>query len=104
MKKTIATLVTLLVVGFAEAAVTNLFPNGDFDSPAGVATPWIEASGGGTTTYSYPTTGGNPGGYGRLNNASRLGDMGGSGQSDRRIRASRRWGWLLGATMTSSWT
>jgi beta-glucanase (GH16 family) len=70
MKKTIATLVTLLVVGFAEAAVTNLFPNGDFDSPAGVATPWIEASGGGTTTYSYPTTGGNPGGYGRLNNAS----------------------------------
>ena len=70
MKNILASLVLLLQAGFANAAVTNLFPNGDFDSPAGVPTPWIEASGGGTTTYSYPTTGGNPGGYGRMNNAS----------------------------------
>jgi hypothetical protein len=70
MKKTFASLALLLHVGFANAAVTNLFPNGNFDSPAGVATPWIEVFGGGTTTYSYPTTGGNPGGYGRMNNSS----------------------------------
>lgn len=70
MKKAITTLATLLLVGSVNAAVTNLFPNGNFDSPAGVATPWIEVFGGGTTTYSYPTTGGNPGGYGRMNNAS----------------------------------
>ena len=70
MKKTFLTLATLLFVGSANAAVTNLFPNGNFDSPAGVATPWVEVFGGGTTTYSYPTTGGNPGGFGRMNNAS----------------------------------
>ena len=60
----------LLVVGCADAAVTNLFPNGNFDSPAGTNAPWVEVFGGGTTTYSYPTSGGNPGGYGRMNNAS----------------------------------
>ena len=70
MKKTFLTLTMLLLVGSANAAVTNLFPNGNFDSPAGVATPWVEVFGGGTTTYSYPTTGGNPGGFGRMNNAS----------------------------------
>ena len=69
MKKVITILATFILVGSA-AAVTNLFPNGNFDSPAGVATPWVEAFGGGTTTYSYPTTGGNPAGYGRMNNAS----------------------------------
>lgn len=72
MKKAIVTFLTLLVVGWAEAAVTNLFPNGDFDSPAGVATPWIEANGG-STTYGYPTSGGNPNGYGVMTNTSSWG-------------------------------
>lgn len=70
MKQIIIALAALLWLGSAAAAVTNLFPNGNFDSPAGVPTPWIEASGGGTTTFSYPTTGGNLGGYGRMDNAS----------------------------------
>jgi beta-glucanase (GH16 family) len=70
MKKVIVAIATLLMVGSTNAAVTNLFPNGNFDSPAGVATPWLEIFGGGTTTYSYPTNGGNPGGYGRMNNSS----------------------------------
>lgn len=70
MKNILASLALLLQAGFANAAVTNLFPNGNFDSPAGVPTPWLEVFGGGTTIYSYPTTGGNPGGYGRMNNTS----------------------------------
>jgi beta-glucanase (GH16 family) len=70
MKKFIAILASLVLVASANAQVTNLFPNGNFDSPAGSATPWVEVFGGGTTTYSYPTTGGNPNGYGRMNNSS----------------------------------
>lgn len=70
MKKIVASFAMLLLAGFANAAVTNLFPNGNFDSPAGTASPWVEGFGGGTTTYSYPTSGGNPGGYGRMNNTS----------------------------------
>lgn len=70
MKKTISILALLLLLpGVASAAVTNLFPNGNFDSPAGVATPWIQASSGGTT-YGYPTSGGNPNGYGVMTNTS----------------------------------
>ena len=70
MKKAIATLATLLLVGSVNAAVTNLFPNGNFDSPAGSPAPWIEVFGAGTTTYSYPVTGGNPAGFGRMTNSS----------------------------------
>jgi beta-glucanase (GH16 family) len=70
MKKVISLLAASWLLGSANAAVTNLFPNGNFDSPAGSPTPWLEVFGGGTTTYSYPTTGGNPGGYGRMNNSS----------------------------------
>jgi beta-glucanase (GH16 family) len=62
--------VLLLHAGFANAAVTNLFPNGNFDAPAGTNAPWLEVFGGGTTTYSYPTSGGNPNGYGVMTNAS----------------------------------
>jgi len=47
--------------------ITSLFPNGDFDSPAGARGTWVEAGGG--TTWSYPTTGGNPNGYGVMNGA-----------------------------------
>ena len=68
MKKLITILATFILVG-SVAAVTNLFPNGNFDSPAGVATPWITASSGGTT-WGYPTSGGNPNGYGVMTNTS----------------------------------
>lgn len=68
MKTTVASLAMLLMLGVASASVTNLFPNGNFDSPAGTNAPWDEVFGGGTTTYSYPTSGGNPGGYGIMNN------------------------------------
>jgi hypothetical protein len=47
-----------------------LFPNGDFDHPAGTNAPWVETFGGGTPTYSYPTTGGNPNGYGVIDMTS----------------------------------
>jgi beta-glucanase (GH16 family) len=62
--------VLLLHAGFANAAVTNLFPNGNFDSPAGTNAPWLEVFGGGTSTYGYPTSGGNPNGYGVMTNTS----------------------------------
>jgi beta-glucanase (GH16 family) len=62
--------VVLLQASFANAAVTNLFPNGNFDSPAGTNAPWLEVFGGGTTTYGYPTSGGNPNGYGVMTNTS----------------------------------
>jgi hypothetical protein len=39
-------------------------PDGDFESPAGAAGAWVPVNGGGTYNYSYPATGGNPGGYG----------------------------------------
>jgi beta-glucanase (GH16 family) len=62
--------VVLLQASFANAAVTNLFPNGNFDSPAGTNAPWLEVFGGGTTTYGYPPSGGNPNGYGVMTNTS----------------------------------
>ncbi len=70
VKKLIACFALLRLVGGADAAVTNLFPNGNFDSPAGTNAPWVEVFGGGTTTYSYPISGGNPGGYGIMSNSS----------------------------------
>jgi hypothetical protein len=45
---------------------TNLFPNGDFES--GGAGAWVE--GGGGDTFGYPTTGGNPGGYGIIDDST----------------------------------
>ena len=52
MKKIIVIVVMLLLVRLASAAVTNLFPNGNFDSPAGAN--WVEVFGGGTTTSANP--------------------------------------------------
>jgi hypothetical protein len=65
MKKLFASLAIAALAGIANADITHLFPNGDFDHPAGTNTPWVEVGGG--TTWSYPTTGGNPGGYGVMN-------------------------------------
>lgn len=70
LRKIAVVLALILLPGWARGAVTNLFPNGDFDSPAGTNAPWIEVFGGGTTTYGYPTAGGNPGGFGVITNAS----------------------------------
>lgn len=70
MKQFVAILALLRLVGTVDADVTNLFPNGNFDSPAGTNAPWLEVFGGGTTTYNYPTSGGNPNGYGVMSNAS----------------------------------
>jgi hypothetical protein len=62
MKKVIVSLAVVAMVGIAKADTAVLFPNGHFDSPAGGPGDWLEVSGG--VTYSYPTTGGNPNGYG----------------------------------------
>lgn len=62
MNKVIVSLAVVALVGVAKADTTVLFPDGDFDSPAGARGPWEEVGGG--TTWSYPTTGGNPNGYG----------------------------------------
>ena len=43
-------------------------PNPGFEIPGGSG--WAAVSGGGLTDYSYPTSGGNPGGYGMMTNSS----------------------------------
>jgi len=55
MKKLLVLLVVLAMAGSAEAV---LFPNGDFSDGQGT---WMEM---GSVEFSYPATGGNPGGYG----------------------------------------
>ncbi len=49
-------------------ASAGVIPNGTFDSPAGAPGAWLPVSGGGSFTYSYPATGGNPNGYGIIDN------------------------------------
>ena len=61
MKKLIAGLALLTMVGIAKADVTNYWSNGRFDNPAGAKGEWTEV---GPVAFSYPTTGGNPDGYG----------------------------------------
>ncbi len=65
-----ATCALLIGTVLAQADSLVLFPNGDFDHPAGTNAPWVETFGGGTPTYSYPTTGGNPNGYGVIDMTS----------------------------------
>lgn len=76
LKKTVAALVAVAAVSTASAqTVTNLFPNGDFS--AGGPTPdWVEVSGGGIYTWSYPASGGNPAGYGIIDNTGGGGGFG----------------------------
>ena len=64
MRPLLASIALAALVGAANGQTTVLFPNGDFDHPAGAAAPWVETYGGGVAVYSYPTTGGNPNGYG----------------------------------------
>ena len=51
----------------AGAQTTNLFPNGNF-SNGGPTDDWVENFGGGSYVYSYPASGGNPDGYGIMDN------------------------------------
>lgn len=67
MKK-LAILAVLALASAAQAAlVTNLFPNGDF-SNGGPTPDWVEVSGDGSFVFSYPASGGNPDGYGVIDN------------------------------------
>lgn len=61
-------LVTSVVLSLGVGAAVGPIPNGKFDTPAGAAGAWLPVSGGGTFNYSYPTTGGNPGGFGIISN------------------------------------
>jgi hypothetical protein len=72
MKKLIATLAMLTMVGIANADILVLFPDGDFDSPPGASTNWVEGSCCGNFVFTYPSTGGNPGGYGTIENQGPL--------------------------------
>ena len=68
MKKLFVSLVTAAVAGIANAqTTTNLFPNGNF-SGGGPTADWVEVSGGGSFVYTYPASGGNPGGYAVMDN------------------------------------
>ncbi len=75
IKKTIASLAVVALAGLANASVT-LFPDGDFESPAGGNGAWTPVSGGGSYVYSYPSTGGNPTGYGIMDNTGGGGGFG----------------------------
>lgn len=72
MKKLIASLALFAWVGIANADTIVLFPDGDFDSPSGANTNWVEGNCCGNFVYTYPATGGNPGGYGTIENQGPL--------------------------------
>lgn len=61
-------LATAIVTTASAQNVTNLFPNGDF-SAGGPSPEWLEVNGGAGFSYNYPTTGGNPDGYGVIDNS-----------------------------------
>lgn len=64
MKRILTLIALTALTGVASAQlVTNLFPNGDFTA-GGPTTNWVEVSGGGAFTYTYPATGGNPAEHG----------------------------------------
>lgn len=74
MKNIIALLGLLTMVSLSQAQnTTNLFPNGTFSTSSTVTNPspeWLEVNGGGGNFfYSYPTTGGNTGDYGIIDNS-----------------------------------
>jgi hypothetical protein len=78
MKKFIASLVLLSIASIASAQtwVTNAVPGGTFE-PSDPAYPDITnspASGGGTFVFTFPTSGGNPNGYAKIDSTA-----GGSG-------------------------
>ena len=68
LKKAITSLAVVTLATVASASVT-MFPDGDFESPAGGAGPWLENNCCGSYVYSYPSTGGNPTGFGIIDNS-----------------------------------
>lgn len=71
MTKTLTLLTLAATLATARAQnVTNLFPNGDFAN-GGPTADWVEVNGNAAVfTYSYPPTGGNPDGYGIIDNTA----------------------------------
>ena len=67
IKTFFASMAVAAIASSASADTTNLFPNGDF-SVAGPTADWVENNCCGNFVYTYPTSGGNPGGYGTINN------------------------------------
>ena len=68
-------------VGFDNVQVDNTplvgpssIPNGDFEVAAGA--DWAQTNGGGTFTYSFPASGGNPDGYGVIDHSANDGGFG----------------------------
>ena len=60
-------LAVVAVTGIASGQTTNYVPDGDFEN-ASPANFWVEASCCGGLTFTYPTSGGNPGGYATMDN------------------------------------
>ncbi len=71
IKTLFASMAVAALAASASADTTNLFPNGNF-SVAGPTADWVEVNCCGNFSYTYPTTGGNPGGYATMNNAGPL--------------------------------
>lgn len=67
IKTFFASIAVAALAASASADTTNLFPNGDF-SAGGPTGDWAEVNCCGNFVYNYPATGGNPGGYGTINN------------------------------------
>ena len=66
MKKLAITFALVATASMAQAQQFNLVPNGDFEIPDGAE--WANDSSG--ATWSFPTTGGNTGGYAQLAHTS----------------------------------
>ncbi len=70
-RKTISLPFACLLV--TQPCSADLFPDGDFENGLG---SWFELGSGGTFAFSYPTSGGNPDGYGIIDNSAADGGFG----------------------------
>lgn len=74
MKRVIASLAVLAMVGIANATnTTNYVPDGDFESPNGDVGPWLNQFGG--DAISFLATGGNPDGCVQISDAGSYGGI-----------------------------
>ena len=62
----------IALASFGRADTTVLFPGGDFSVAPSATTNWVEGSCCGNFVFAYPQTGGNPGGYGIIENQGPL--------------------------------
>lgn len=60
-----------ILVDDTEQTTSSTIPDADFEAADGLA--WEQTSGAGDFTFTFPETGGNPGGHGRINNTSTSG-------------------------------